>query len=111
MDWATVSSGTKVQRTSPIDPTHTERLNLEALEAIRGGSKGPNFSPPQRSLLREILSWMLAPLFLLWPMCMAIIYVVAQNIANVPYDHALANNLQVLARQVSIEDGRAVLSP
>lgn len=99
-----------MRRTSPVDPAHTERLNLEALEAIRGGSKGPNFSPPQRSLLGEILDWMLAPLFLLWPMSVAITYVVAQNIANVPYDHALANNLQVLARQVSIEDGRAVLT-
>ena len=27
---------------------------------------------------------MLAPLFLLWPMSVAITYVVAQNIANVP---------------------------
>ena len=48
---------------------------------------------------------MLAPLFLLWPMSVAITYVVAQNIANVPYDRALANNLHVLTRQVHAQDG------
>ncbi|WP_459618781.1 sensor histidine kinase N-terminal domain-containing protein [Bordetella sp. 2513F-2] len=52
---------------------------------------------------------MLAPLFLLWPMSVAITYVVAQNIADVPYDRALANALHVLTRQVQVEDGRAVL--
>ena len=52
---------------------------------------------------------MLAPLFLLWPMSVAITYVVAQNIANVPYDRALANNLHVLTRQVHAQDGRATL--
>ncbi|MBO9352424.1 HAMP domain-containing protein [Bordetella petrii] len=52
---------------------------------------------------------MLAPLFLLWPMSVAITYVVAQNIANVPYDRALANNLHVLSRYVHAQDGRAVL--
>ncbi|MCD0501616.1 sensor histidine kinase [Bordetella petrii] len=52
---------------------------------------------------------MLAPLFLLWPMSVAITYVVAQNIANVPYDRSLANNLHVLARHVHADDGRAVL--
>ena len=76
---------------------------------MRAGAKGPSFAPPQRSLLGEILDWMLAPLFLLWPMSVAITYVVAQNIANVPYDRALANNLHVLTRQVHAQDGRATL--
>ncbi len=49
---------------------------------MQAGSKGPSFAPPQRSLLGEILDWMLAPLFLLWPMSVAITYVVAQNIAT-----------------------------
>ena len=74
-----------------------------------GRGQGPSFAPPQRSLLGEILDWMLAPLFLLWPMSVAITYVVAQNIANVPYDRALANNLHVLTRQVHAQDGRATL--
>lgn len=76
---------------------------------MRAGAKGPSFAPPQRSLLGEILDWMLAPLFLLWPMSVAITYVVAQNIANVPYDRALANNLNVLTRQVYAHEGRAAL--
>ena len=75
-------------------------LNQEALAVLRGGAKGPSFLPPRRSLLGEILDWMLAPLFLLWPMSVAITYVVALNIANVPYDRALAGTLRVLAEQV-----------
>lgn len=77
---------------------------------MRGGAKGPSFAPPQRSLLGEILDWMLAPLFLLWPMSVAITYVVAQNIANAPYDEALTRNLDTLARHVHIQDGRATLT-
>src|SRR3546814_13090785 len=42
-------------------------------------------------------------------MSVAITYVFAQNIANVPYDRALANNLHVLSRYVQAQDGRAVL--
>jgi len=97
-----------VRRTSQAEPS-PEPLNQEALDIMQAGSKGPSFAPPQRSLLGEILDWMLAPLFLLWPMSVAITYVVAQNIANVPYDRALANNLHVLTRQVHAQDGRAVL--
>ncbi len=83
--------------------------NPEALAALEAGARGPSFAPPQRSLLGEILDWMLAPLFLLWPMSVAITYVVAQNIANVPYDQGLANDLRLLAHQVHREDGRTVL--
>jgi len=98
-----------VPATLPPKPAKSEALNQEALDAMRGGAKGPSFAPPQRSLLGEILDWMLAPLFLLWPMSVAITYVVAQNIANVPYDRALAQNLHILSRHVQVEDGRAVL--
>ncbi|OZI51623.1 sensor histidine kinase [Bordetella genomosp. 4] len=95
--------------TSPTEPAARESLNQEALDAMRGGAKGPSFAPPQRSLLGEILDWMLAPLFLLWPMSVAITYVVAQNIANVPYDRVLAQNLHILSRHVHAQNGRAVL--
>ena len=43
----------------------------------------------QRSLFGEILDWMLAPLLLLWPMSVALTWLVAQSIANQPYDRAL----------------------
>ena len=98
-------------RRLPTEPAAagTAALNQEALAALEGGAKGPSLAPPQRSLLGEILDWMLAPLFLLWPMSVAITYVVAQHLANVPYDQALANDLRLLAHQMRAEDGHAVL--
>jgi two-component system sensor histidine kinase TctE len=53
----------------------------------------------QHSLFGEILDWMLAPLLLLWPMSIAITYLVAKSIANQPFDHALEDSVTVLARQ------------
>ncbi len=41
-----------------------------------------------RSLFGEILDWMLAPLLLLWPMSIAVTYIVAKSIANGPFDRA-----------------------
>ena len=57
----------------------------------------------QRSLFGEILDWMLAPLLLLWPMSVALTWLVAQNIANRPYDRELAEMARTIARQVIIE--------
>ena len=69
----------------------------------------------QRSLFGEILDWMLAPLLLLWPMSVALTWLVAQSIANRPYDRELGEMARALADQVSIVyavDGtpRAVLA-
>jgi two-component system sensor histidine kinase TctE len=60
----------------------------------------------QHSLFGEILDWMLAPLLLLWPMSIAITYLVAKSIANQPFDHALEDSVTVLAQQVKETDGR-----
>ncbi|MFZ6862455.1 sensor histidine kinase [Undibacterium sp. Ji67W] len=60
----------------------------------------------QRSLFGEILDWMLAPLLLLWPMSIAITYLVAKSIANQPFDHALENKLTVLSQQIKQVDGK-----
>ena len=60
----------------------------------------------QHSLFGEILDWMLAPLLLLWPMSIAITYLVAKSIANQPFDHALEDSVTVLAQQVREVDGR-----
>jgi two-component system sensor histidine kinase TctE len=68
----------------------------------------PNPEPEeniQHSLFGEILDWMLAPLLLLWPMSIAITYLVAKSIANQPFDHALENRVTVLAQQVREENG------
>lgn len=94
----------RLQQSKQREPT-----NQEALEVVRAGNRGPAFRPPRRSLLGEVLDWMLAPLFLLWPMSVAITYVVAQNIASIPYDQALTRNLLVLEQQISERDNEAVL--
>ena len=44
---------------------------------------------------------MLAPLLLLWPMSLGLTWVVAQTIANRPYDRELADQVRTLARQVA----------
>jgi two-component system sensor histidine kinase TctE len=62
----------------------------------------------QHSLFGEILDWMLAPLLLLWPMSIAITYLVAKSIANQPFDHALEDSVTVLAQQIREVDGKAV---
>jgi two-component system sensor histidine kinase TctE len=76
----------------------------------------PPYVPPQtepeesiqHSLFGEILDWMLAPLLLLWPMSIAITYLVAKSIANQPFDHALEDSVTVLAQQVKQVDGKVV---
>jgi two-component system sensor histidine kinase TctE len=57
----------------------------------------------QRSLFGEILDWMLAPLLLLWPMSVALTWLVAQNIANRPYDRELGEMARAMARQAAAE--------
>ncbi len=57
----------------------------------------------QRSLFGEILDWMLAPLLLLWPMSVALTWLVAQNIANRPYDRELGELVRAIARQAATE--------
>ena len=59
----------------------------------------------QRSLFGEILDWMLAPLLLLWPMSVVLTWLVAQNIANKPYDRQLGEMARVLAHQIVVEAG------
>ncbi|PUA17414.1 sensor histidine kinase [Glaciimonas sp. PCH181] len=62
----------------------------------------------QRSLFGEILDWMLVPLLLLWPMSIAITYLVAKSIANQPFDRALDDSVTVLSQQVSQTNGKVV---
>jgi two-component system sensor histidine kinase TctE len=62
--------------------------------------------PGQTSLFGEILDWMLAPLLLLWPMSVALTWVVAQGIANRPYDRDLGDLLEVLSLEVTSESSR-----
>ncbi len=61
------------------------------------------------SLFGEILDWMLAPLLLLWPMSVTVTYLVAQSIANVPYDRTLGEHLELLADHVRERGGQVAL--
>ncbi|MFK4440024.1 two-component system sensor histidine kinase TctE [Caballeronia udeis] len=69
----------------------------------------PDGEPAPRSLFGEILDWMLAPLLLLWPMSIAVTYLVAKSIANGPFDRALETDAYVLARQIAPVNGVAEL--
>ena len=60
------------------------------------------FKREQRSLFGEILDWMLTPLLLLWPISLALTWLVAQGLANKPFDRALVYNVQALAQQVRV---------
>jgi len=70
----------------------------------------PNPEPDENirhSLFGEILDWMLAPLLLLWPMSIAITYLVAKSIANQPFDDALEDRVTVLGQQIRTVAGKA----
>ncbi|MBB1604300.1 MULTISPECIES: sensor histidine kinase [unclassified Variovorax] len=64
------------------------------------------FQRAQRSLFGEILDWMLTPLLLLVPVSIGVTWLVAQGIANAPFDRALENNVRTLARLLVVQDGR-----
>jgi two-component system sensor histidine kinase TctE len=61
------------------------------------------FQREQRSLFGEILDWMLTPLLLLWPISLALTWLVAQSIAGKPFDRALEYNVQALAQLVTVQ--------
>lgn len=71
------------------------------------------FQRAQRSLFGEILDWMLTPLLLLVPVSIGVTWLVAQGIANAPYDRALEYNIQTLAKSVDLKGGpgRLELAP
>jgi two-component system, OmpR family, sensor histidine kinase TctE len=64
------------------------------------------FQREQRSLFGEILDWMLTPLLLLWPVSLALTWLVAQSIADKPFDRALEYNAQALAQLVVVQQNR-----
>ena len=50
----------------------------------------PRFATRAHSLFGEILDWVLAPLLLLWPISLALSWLVAHELAARPFDRALA---------------------
>ena len=65
-------------------------------------ASAPHRAREQRSLFGEILDWMLAPLLLLWPMSVVLTWLVAQGIANKPFDRELGEMVRVLSKEVSV---------
>ncbi|MRD48639.1 sensor histidine kinase [Caenimonas koreensis DSM 17982] len=68
------------------------------------------FQREQRSLFGEILDWMLTPLLLLWPVSLALTWLVAQSIAGKPFDRALEYNVQALAQLVTVHQQRVTFN-
>ncbi|HEX6244202.1 MAG TPA: sensor histidine kinase N-terminal domain-containing protein, partial [Polyangiales bacterium] len=68
------------------------------------------FQREQRSLFGEILDWMLTPLLLLWPVSLALTWLVAQSIAGKPFDRALEYNVQALAQLVNVTTPRVTFN-
>ncbi|HET7864831.1 MAG TPA: sensor histidine kinase N-terminal domain-containing protein [Burkholderiaceae bacterium] len=55
---------------------------------------------------------MLAPLLLLWPLSLALTWLVAQHVANLPYDRTLGESVNLLAKQLAPRaDGTALQLP
>ena len=75
-------------------------------DVVKKTSVGGIFKREQRSLFGEILDWMLTPLLLLWPASLALTWLVAQNIADKPFDRALEYNVQALAQLVVVKNGQ-----
>ncbi|SCX71165.1 sensor histidine kinase [Variovorax sp. EL159] len=63
------------------------------------------FQRAQRSLFGDILYWMLTPLLLLVPVSIGVTWLVAQGIANAPFDRALEHNVKALAELVTVKEG------
>jgi two-component system, OmpR family, sensor histidine kinase TctE len=76
-------------------------------DVVKKTGVGGIFKREQRSLFGEILDWMLTPLLLLWPASLALTWLVAQNIADKPFDRALEYNVQALAQLVVVKNGQA----
>ncbi len=68
------------------------------------------FQRGKRSLFGEILDWMLTPLLLLWPISLALTWLVAQNIAGKPFDRALEYNVQALAKLIVVRQQQVIFS-
>jgi two-component system sensor histidine kinase TctE len=86
----------------------TDRLTAHASQRPDTEASSSNSLLTQRSLFGEILDWILVPLLLLWPVSIAITYIVAKSIANQPFDRAMDDNVTVLAQQIKEVDGKIV---
>jgi two-component system sensor histidine kinase TctE len=82
---------------------------MRALRARTEARPEPAESRYFNSLFGEILDWMLAPLLFLWPISIAVVYHVANDIASEPYDQSLSENVRSVARLIRFGDGQVSL--
>lgn len=62
----------------------------------------------QRSLFGRMLDWMLVPALLLWPLSVALTWLVAQGLANQPFDRELAAAVRLLGRDMAAQAQREI---
>ncbi|SOZ60576.1 putative sensor histidine kinase [Cupriavidus taiwanensis] len=98
----------RVPRATPPSSSTPEATDQDLADALPHLEES-TAHPAPRSLFGEILDWMLAPLLLLWPMSIAVTYLVAKSIANGPFDRALEASAIVLSQQVREVNGRVTL--
>ena len=67
------------------------------------------FEREQPSLFGELLDWMLTPLLLFWPVSLAMTWLVAQELANKPFDRALEQNVIALSKLVQLHQRQVQL--
>jgi len=92
-------------------PSKLPRLQRPATVQRRAAPANPLRRPhEQRSLFGEILDWMLAPLLVLWPMSVTLTFIVAQQIANPPFDRKLSETASLIADHVVLRDGAVRLN-
>jgi two-component system sensor histidine kinase TctE len=94
-------------------PVGTGAANASRTWAGRWRVRRPQRAVPdsleQRSLFGEILDWMFAPLLLLWPLSVAVTFVIARSLADAPFDRALDDRTETLAQQVRVAGERIVV--
>jgi two-component system sensor histidine kinase TctE len=90
-----------------------EKLKGTRQQAEKLGSVFRDPNPPDyNSLFGEILDWLLAPLLLVWPISIAATHHIANDIANQPYDQALADRVGAIVSQLEITpEGVSVVLP
>ncbi|GMG88920.1 sensor histidine kinase N-terminal domain-containing protein [Cupriavidus metallidurans] len=110
LPWRRRSAAGPARATDPTRPTLADAAaEDQALADALPHLEETSAHPAPRSLFGEILDWMLAPLLLLWPMSIAVTYLVAKSIANGPFDRALEASAIVLSQQVREVNGRVTL--
>ncbi len=96
-----------LKRRSSSGTPWQDLLRSRSKSEAEANSKG-NFAGG--SLFGEILDFMLAPLLLVWPLSIALTFLVARALADSPYDQAMTERILAIAQQMRYEQGRVVIS-